>query len=265
MRELGAGVSFPLALQAIYLICLPLAAHEGVGSVTSLSYAYLIGSAVVAVTASSLGLVTSVPLTRAGLDPAGISRHVVSSSWIAVLTIGAVAGVFANAGGLIATHVLGSGYERHVGSQLGTLVVVLAPWMVASVGVSVVFPVFFVVERGSRLPALAGATVVVHVAIAFAARALFGLDGLAIALAVTTGLCLVAMLAALHASTSTLIGLGGAAALAGGLAAVVFGAANAALEPVAAAAAGLAVYAALIVVVRPPGLRRSWQYLRTLG
>jgi hypothetical protein len=137
--------------------------------------------------------------------------------------------------------------------------------MVASVGVSVVFPVFFVVERGSRLPALAGATVVVHVAIAFAARALFGLDGLAIALAVTTGLCLVAMLAALHASTSTLIGLGGAAALAGGLAAVVFGAANAALEPVAAAAAGLAVYAALIVVVRPPGLRRSWQYLRTLG
>ncbi len=265
LRELGAGVSFPLALQAIYLICLPLAAHEGVGSVTSLSYAYLIGSAVVAVTASSLGLVTSVPLTRAGVDPAGIARHVVSSSWIAVLTIGAVAGVFADAGGLIATHVLGSGYERHVGSQLGTLVVVLAPWMVASVGVSVVFPVLFVVDRGARLPVLAAATVVAHLAIAFAGRALFGLDGLAVALAVTTGLCLVAMLAILHASVPTLVGLGTAALLAGGLAAAVFGAAQAAFGPVVSAAAGLAAYVTLIVLIRPPGLRRSWRYLRALG
>jgi hypothetical protein len=265
LRELAAGVSFPLALQAIYLVCLPLAAGEGVGSVSSLSYAYLIGSAVVAVTASSLGLVTSVPLTRAGVDPAGIARHVVSSSWIAVLTIGAVAGVFAVAGGQIATHVLGSGYERHAGSELGTLVVVIAPWMVVTVGVSVVFPVFFVVERGTRLPALAVAAVLAHVGIAFAGRALFGLDGLAIALAVTTALCLMAMLTFLHAFASTLLGLGGAALLAGGLAGAAFGAAGAVFGPIVAAAAGLVVYVGLIVVVRPPGLVRSWRYLRTLG
>ena len=36
------GLALPFALQAIYLVCLPLAAHEGVGSVTSFGYAYLL-------------------------------------------------------------------------------------------------------------------------------------------------------------------------------------------------------------------------------
>ena len=42
----------------IYLVCVPLAGREGTGAVTSFGYAYLVASAVVAVTASSLGLVT---------------------------------------------------------------------------------------------------------------------------------------------------------------------------------------------------------------
>ena len=67
LRLLANGIALPLALQAIYVICLPLASREGEGAVTSLGYAYLLSSAVVAVTASSLGLVTAVPLTRTGL------------------------------------------------------------------------------------------------------------------------------------------------------------------------------------------------------
>ncbi len=65
----AGSVALPLALQAVYLICLPFAAQEGVGSATSFGYAYLAASALVAVTSSSLGLVTSVPLARIGLDP----------------------------------------------------------------------------------------------------------------------------------------------------------------------------------------------------
>ena len=61
LRLLANGVALPLALQAIYVVCLPLASREGEGAVTSFGYAYLLGSAVVAVTASSLGLVTAVP------------------------------------------------------------------------------------------------------------------------------------------------------------------------------------------------------------
>ena len=76
-RAGGARVALPLALQAAYLICLPLAAREGVGAVTSFGYAYLAGSAVVAATAASFGLVTSVPLTRIGLEA---SRWLTTSS-----------------------------------------------------------------------------------------------------------------------------------------------------------------------------------------
>ena len=110
LRELLAGAALPFALQAIYLICLPIAARGGVGDQTSFGYAYLMGAAVVAVTASSLGLVTSVPLTRAGLDGRRVATHVDASSWLALLAIGATAGIFAVAGGSILSAVLGDAY-----------------------------------------------------------------------------------------------------------------------------------------------------------
>ena len=119
MAELGIGVSLPLALQAIYVVCLPFASREGTGATTSFGYAYLIGSAIVAVTASSLGLVTSVPLTRDGIDAAGVARHVVSSSWLAVIAIGGVVSVFGIAGERILRAVLGPDYGASVGTELG--------------------------------------------------------------------------------------------------------------------------------------------------
>ena len=47
LLELGIGTSIPLALQVVYVICLPIAASNGVGAVTSFGYGYLLGSAVV--------------------------------------------------------------------------------------------------------------------------------------------------------------------------------------------------------------------------
>ena len=96
--ELGSGAALPFALQATYLVCLPIAAQEGVGSVTSFSYAYLIAAAVVGISASSVGLVTAVPLTRLGLEPRRVARHVEASSWPALLVVAATAGIFAVAG-----------------------------------------------------------------------------------------------------------------------------------------------------------------------
>ena len=161
-----------------------------------------------------------------------------------MLCIGAVAGVFAVAGEEIATHVLGSGYTRHVGAELSALVVALSVWMVVSVGVTVVFPLFFVVERGTRLPLLAVAAVTAHVAVAFAGRALFGLDGLAVGLTVTTTLCLVAMLAALHALADAIKGLLRRRGVRPGCSRSSSSrAADLAFSPVAAGAACLAAYA----------------------
>ena len=79
LLEAGRSAALPLALQAVYLVCLPFAAREGVGAVTSFGYAYLAAAALVAVTSSSLGLVTSVPLDadRARPRPGRTPRRVV--------------------------------------------------------------------------------------------------------------------------------------------------------------------------------------------
>ena len=265
LATMGSGIALPLALQAIYLICLPLAANEGDGALTTFGFAYLISSAVVAVTASSLGLVTAVPLAREGIDAPRTTRHVVASAWIALVVIGAAAGVFALAGGQIAQALLGSSYSSEVGAELGRLVVVLSLWAVVSVGVSVTFPLVFVAGRGRSLPLIAVGAVLLQLVLAFAGQRLFGLDGLALALAATTGAVLAALLSGLHALGPTARGLA-LAALTVATGTVLAYALPALLLPaVAAAAAGLCVYVAFFVVVRPPGLRSAWRYLRALA
>ncbi len=264
LLELLSGAALPLALQGVYLVCLPFAAREGVGAVTSFGYAYLIAAAVVGVTASSLGLVTSVPLTRAGLDPGRVARHVDASSWLALVVVAATAGVFAVAGQKIVEGVLGPAYAEDVGSQIGRLVVALAPFMVVSVALSVTFPLLFVAERGARLPLIAGAVLAVHVPLALAGQVVAGLWGLALALAVSTGLALAAMLVLLDALRATLADLLTATVVVGVTAAAIFALCAWLLGPAPAAALALVVYVAAVVVFRPPGLVRSWDYLRAL-
>ncbi len=265
LLELGAGSALPLALQAIYLVCVPLAAREGVGSVTSLNYAYLIAAAVVGVCASSIGLVTAVPLTRLGVDPRRIARHVQASSWPALLAVGATAGIFAVAGAEITGRVLGTAYDDDVGAEVGRLVVVLAPYMVAAVAISVTFPLVFVAGRGGRLPLVGVGVLAAHVPLAFAAQALAGLEGLALALAVSTGLAFAWMLALLDAVRSTLGPLAVAVAVVGGCVLVGFVPAGAVLGPAGAAVGGLALAGAALALVRPTGLTSAWHYLRELA
>jgi hypothetical protein len=259
------SVSLPLALQAVYLVCLPFAAREGVGSVTSFGYAYLAASALVAVTSSSLGLVTSVPLARIGLDPAGVARHVVSSSWLALVAAGATAGVFALAGTSLVGGVLGSGFADDVGDQLGRLVALLSPWMVFAIGFSVTLPLLFVQSRTRGLVLISLAVVALHVPLAWAGQTLAGLAGLCIALAITTLVVLAVMLHRLHAALPTLSRLFRAAGGVAALAIVAFGAPALFLSPGAAATVGLALYALALGLVRPAGLRGSWRYLRSLA
>ena len=265
LLELGSGAALPFALQAIYLVCLPIAAREGVGSVTSFGYAYLIAAAVVGVSASSLGLVTAVPLTRTGLEPRRVARHVEASSWPALLAVAATAGIFAVAGSEIAVRVLGSAYGDDVGTQIGRLVVAMAPYMVASVALSVTFPLVFVAGRGGRLPLVGLGVLAIHVPLALAGQAIVGLDGLALALAVSTAVAFGWMLTLLHAARSTARRLALAIAVVAGCALVGFVPAGALLGPAGAALGGLALSAAALAVVRPVGLRTAWHYLRELA
>jgi hypothetical protein len=159
---------------------------------------------------------------------------------------------------------LGSSYSSSVGDELGRLVVLLSLWGVVAVGVSVTFPLVFVAGSGRLLPLVAIGAVLLQAAAAWAGQALFGLDGLALALALTTAVVLTALLVQLHAFWPTASGLASAAAMIGVGVALAFGVAGALLPGVVAAAAGLGLYAVLVLGARPPGLRDAWRYLRAL-
>ena len=265
LLELGSGAALPFAMQAIFLVCLPFAAREGVGAQTSFGYAYLIAAAVVGISASSLGLVTAVPLTRLGHEPRRVARHVEASSWPALLVVAATAGIFAVAGGQITGAVLGDAYGDDAGAEIARLVVAMAPFMVASVAYSVTFPLVFVAGRGSLLPLVGLGTLAAHLPLAFLGQAAAGLTGLALALGLSTAIALAWMLALLDAARSTLERLVVAVALVGGCALVGFVPAGAVLGPAGAAVAGLAVAGGALALARPSGLTSAWHYLRELA
>jgi O-antigen/teichoic acid export membrane protein len=261
---LAEGVALPFALQGLYIIGYRFAAGVGAGEATTFSYAYLIAAFLVAVTATSVALVATVPFAREGSSPERAARHVVSISWVSLALVAAAAGVFALAGAPVVKHVLGSSYGGTTGAELGRLVVYLAPWMVTSVAVTVAYPLVFVRGRGRWLPALALAALLVEVAAAWVGRSAFGLAGVAASLAVTTGIVLLVLLASLHAAERALRGLLVAAVAVGALAAATFGVPAALLGPVAAAVTGLVLYTVALGTLRPPGLRHAWAYLRSL-
>jgi hypothetical protein len=266
IAAVGTGVALPLALQGLYVVALRLAAGEGVGQVTSFSYAYLIASVMVAATASSLGLVSSAPLTRRRLEPTQAAAHVVHSSWLSVAVVAAGAGVFALAGGTIVEAVLGDAFSGDAGSDLGELLAYLAPWMVFSVALTLTFPLLFVVDRRRVVVPLALGLPIVQIGAGLALRDLMGIRGIALALALTTLVGLAAVMAAISPRmlTAAAAGLARLSVLQAGAAAITFGALSLVLGGVPAAAAGLAAYAAVLALLRPRGLRDAWSYVRAL-
>lgn len=264
--RLAQGSAVPIAIQGLYLVCLRFAADRGIGSVTSFSYAYLIAAVFVAVTAASVALISSAPLTRRGLDAEAAAAHVVHSSWLSLALIAAAAGIFALVGGRVAGVVLGDAFTGDVGRELGHLVAYLAPWMFASVAFTLTFPLVFVIGRPRPLVPLAAAAVAVHVPLAWGLGKAFGLPGLAVAIALSTLLVLAALLYAIapRALRLSAVGLGELAATEAALAGVSFGLLALVLGGIPAALLGLALYGALLLAWRPRGLRQAWAYVRAL-
>ena len=264
--ELAGAVSLPLVLQGLFVVCLRFVSELGTGAVTTFTYAYLVAASLVAVTASSLGLVSSVPLARGELGDRRATEHVVRTSWIAFAAVAAAAGVFALVGDRVVGAVLGSDYGGETGSELGRLIALLGLWMAASVGVTITFPLLFVAARERRLPAVAVATLALHVLVAWLAIDAWELDGAVVALTATTLVILVVLLALLSTRVlaETARGLGLAALATGGLAVLAFGSADVVAGAVVASLLGLALFVALLAATRSLGLRQAWAYLRAL-
>jgi len=260
------GAAVPLAVQGLYLIALRFAAGTGEGNVTSLSYAYLLAGMFVSATAFSLALIAAAPLTRRGLNAETAAEHVVHSAWVSLAFVGAAAGLVALLGGRVITAVLGDAYAGDVGEELGRLVVYLSPWMVASAAFSITYPLMFVMHRTRQLVPLALGAIVVDIPISIVGRELWGLTGVAIALGITTLLLVLGLMASLSPRMLALsvVGLGRLSVLVGAATALAFGGASLVLSAVPAAAAGLALYALLLVALRELGLTEAWQYVRAL-
>ena len=266
LRRLVEGAAVPLALQLLYLVCLRFAADLGTGSATIFSYGYLLAATLVAGTAASLSLVASASLTRRGLDASQAAAYVVHAAWLSLAVIAAAAGVFALVGERLVAAVLGPEYSGEVGSDLGRLVVALAPWMLAATAFSLTFPLLFVTGRDRLLVPLALVALVVHVPVVWVLRDAFGLTGTAIALAATT-LAVIAVLQALIAPRMLVlaaVGLAETVAWIGGFALLAFGGLGLLVGGIPAALGGIAAYVLLLAVLRPRGMREAWAYARAL-
>jgi O-antigen/teichoic acid export membrane protein len=160
---------------------------------------------------------------------------------------------------------LGSAYSTQVGSQLGHLVVVLSLWAITSVAFSVTFPLMFVAGKSRRLSLLAPAALACHVLLALVATMLGGLEGLAVALSLTTALVVALMLYELGALRPTVRELGIASITIGATAVAAFILPKLVLGPVWAAVAGCALYAGVLIAARPKGLIEAWRYLHQLA
>ncbi|MDE3190128.1 MAG: hypothetical protein KGL94_04830 [Acidobacteriota bacterium] len=260
------GAAVPVALQGCYLLALRFSAHLGVGSLTSFSYAYLAASTLVGATAFSVGLISSAPLTRRGIDPDAAARHVVHAAWVSLSIVGLAAGVFAIVGGRIVGLILGSAYAGGVGRQLGHLVVYLAPWMLAWVGFAVTFPLVFVAAKRWTLVPLGALGFGVCIPLGLGLRALWGLPGIAVAVGIATLVIFVGLMWTLSPRTLAIaaVGLARLALAVGAAAALAFGTLAIALSPVAAALVGALLYAVVIVAMRSLGLSEAWSYVRGL-
>ena len=266
LTKLVQTAAVPVALQGLYLIALRGASGLGEGNQTSLTYAYLFASTLVAATASSLSLISSAPLTRRGLDAESASAHVLHAAWLSLAVIGAAAGVFTLVGGRVVSFVLGDAYAGEVGSDLGQLVVYLAPWVAAAVAFSVTFPLLFVLERTRSLVPVAALALAVDVPLSLGLRELFGLRGLVLALGLATFLVVAALLAAISIQMLmlTVAGLVRIALFLSALTVASFGVAEIATRGFVAALVGLAIYVAALAALRPRGLVEAWQYVRIL-
>jgi O-antigen/teichoic acid export membrane protein len=266
LKQLSQGAALPLALQALYAIAAPLALHQGHGAATTFLYAYTFAAFLVAVTATSLALISAAPLTRRGVTAEEAARHVVATSWVALSVIAAAVGIFALIGGRLVSALLGGSYAGEVGRQLGHVVVALGPWMFFSTALTIAFPLLFVLERPRVLVPLAVALPIVQVPLAYVLGRAFGLEGLAISLSLTTAAALGVLIAGLsrRAFIVAATGLARVASVVIAIAAVAFILPALVFDGITAAAVGLVVYVVVLALGRRLGLAQAWAYARAL-
>ena len=266
LRRLIESAALPVALQGLYLIAVRFCADLGVGVVTLFSYAYMAAAVLIAATASSMALVTAVPLTRRPLVADETVAHVVHVSWVSLCVVAGGAAAAATVGDGWAM-VFGPAFGGDAGRQLGLLILGLGPWTVMTIVLSVSLPLLFVTGGPRFAVPLAVLALVVDVPVSLALRKWAGAAGVELALTLSTALVLVGLMARLTPGrlASLARALGRMVLVEAGLALITFGPVALAFgDGIVPALLGLAAYLALHALLRPRGLREAWTYVRGL-
>ena len=141
-----------------------------------------------------------------------------------------------------------------------------SPWVVGAVAFAVTFPLLFVLEKPKVLMPLAVGVLAIDIPLSLGLREAFGLRGLVIALALSTFLVIVVLMAAvsMRMLVLTAFGVARTALLVAALVVASFGLAEVIADGFVAAGLGLAIYVSGLAILRPRGLVEAWQYMRLL-
>src|SRR5581483_1785264 len=175
------SAAVPVAFVAVYPISIALAGTVPAGEITRFAFAYTVCSYLPGLTSVALGMtdVAQLSATASSSDARGDVAHR-SVRWSASLIAPRVAPAAVFGPNLFATLHPGKGEAN----DLGTLFVELAPWLAATVLLWSTLPALLAETRGVRLVRYLPAIVAVHVVATIAGRAVWGFDGVVIALAI---------------------------------------------------------------------------------
>jgi hypothetical protein len=180
------SVPLPASFVVMYPLSLALAPHDRPGQITLFGLAFTLCTYLAGATSQALSMSDAVVVSR--LDPAAARERaaiVARAFRVSLLIAAAGLGVAAVAGAPIVRALLPAD-SSGPNSYFGLALVLLIPWMVATQGVWATLPVVLgrsrAVAGGGALAAVV-ALIAVHVIATLAGRALFGFDGVVLAMA----------------------------------------------------------------------------------
>jgi hypothetical protein len=184
------SVPLPMSFSLMYPITLALAPQSRAGAITLFGLAYTLCSYLSGITAQALSMSDVIALAQLGATDATDRRATVLRAFrYSLLLAVPAAGAAAVAGGPVLSALMPSRVGSS-GEALGIDVVLLLPFLVAALGVWVTLPALLSTDhglRGRRLVTLIVGLLAVHFAATLAGRALWGFDGVLMAMAVAPG------------------------------------------------------------------------------
>ncbi len=185
--QLVHNVPLPASFIIMYPVTLALAPHSHAGDITLFGLAYTVCSYLAGFTAQALSMSDIVSLVRLDHGDTAARRAIVLRAFRYSLLLAApVAGLAAVAGGPVVAALMPSRVGS-LGAMFGTDILLLTPLLVATLGVWVTMPALLSTQHGLTkrgMTMLVLGLFAVHVMATLIGRALWGFDGVVIAMAV---------------------------------------------------------------------------------